>query len=153
MDTRSALTKRLLSALLVLAMLLPGFTPSARASAGAEPEASYESDVFSLHVGDTHQWKPFADYPGLRVAYRSSDPDVLSITSDGSIRALREGEAIVTATSAKTDKYDSAEHECFIVVFSSADGLYLSEMCSYFIIRASNTVPGSCPWMLSVSCA
>ena len=83
MDTRSALTKRLLSALLVLAMLLPGFTPSARASAGAEPEASYESDVFSLHVGDTHQWKPFADYPGLRVAYRSSDPDVLSITSDG----------------------------------------------------------------------
>ena len=107
MDTRSALTKRLLSALLVLAMLLPGFTPRARASAGAEPEASYESDVFSLHVGDTHQWKPFADYPGLRVAYRSSDPDVLSITSDGSITALREGEAIVTATSAKTDKCGS----------------------------------------------
>lgn len=145
MDTRSALTKRLLSALLVLAMLLPGFTPSARASAGAEPEASYESDVFSLHVGDTHQWKPFADYPGLRVAYRSSDPDVLSITSDGSITALREGEAIVTATSAKTDKYDSAEHECFIVVFSSADGLYLSETCCYFYYQGAKYSSGELP--------
>ena len=153
MDARSALTKRLLSALLVLAMLLPGFTPSAKASAGAEPEASYESDVFSLHVGDTHQWKPFADYPGLRVAYRSSDPDVLGIASDGTITALREGEATVTATTAKTREYGSARHECYIVVFSSADGLYLSETCCYFFIRVRNTVPGNYRRRLSVNCA
>ena len=130
MDARSALTKRLLPALLVLAMLLPGFTPRATAFADAKPEASCESDVVSLHVGDTHQWKPFAEYPFLRVAYRSSDPDVLGIASDGTMTALREGEATVTATTAKTRDYGSARHECYIVVFSSADGLYLSEMCS-----------------------
>ena len=145
MDARSALTKRLLPALLVLAMLLPFFAPRAEASAGAKPEASCESDVVSLHVGDTHQWKPFAEYPFLRVAYRSSDPDVLGISSDGTMTALREGEATVTATTVKTREYGSARHECYIVVFSSADGLYLSEMCSYFYYQGKQYRSGELP--------
>ena len=145
MKTHSAIAERLFSALLVLAMLVSGISPCAKASAGAEPETSYESDVFSLHVGDTHQWKPFADYPELQVTYQSSDPDVLSITTDGLITALHEGEATVTAATVKTEEYKSAEHECFIVVFPSADGLYLSEMCTYFYYQGEKYRSGELP--------
>ena len=145
MKTHSAFTKRLLPALLALAMLLPGFSPCAIASVGAEPEVNFESDVPSLHIGDTHQWKPFVDYPQLQVTYQSSEPDVLSITPDGFITALREGEATVTAVTAKTGEYSSAEHECLIIVFSSADGLYLSEMCSYFYYQGNKYHSGELP--------
>ena len=145
MKSHTAFAKRLLPALLVLAMLVSGISPGAKASAEAEIEASYESDVATLHVGDTHQWKPFADHPELQVAYRSSDPDVLGITSDGLITALGEGEATVTATTAKTGEYDPAEHECFIVVFSSADGLYVSETASYFYYQGVKYRSGVLP--------
>ena len=145
MKMYAAFAKRLLSALLVLAALISGISPCARASAETEPEASYESDVPSLHVGDTHQWKPFVDYPQLQVAYESSDPDVLSIASDGTMTALREGEAMVTATTAKTGGFSPAEYECLIVVFSSGDGLYLSEMCSYFYYRGAKYASGELP--------
>ncbi len=145
MKMYAAFAKRLLSALLVLAALISVIIPCAGASAGMAPEVCYESDVYSLHVGDTHQWKPFVDYPRLQVAYESSDPDVLSITSDGTMTALREGEAMVTAATAKTGGFSPAEYECLIVVFSSGDGLYLSEMSSYFYYRGAQYAPGELP--------
>ena len=145
MKLHSAFTKRLIPALLVLAMVFSGFSSCAKASAESEPEVNYESDVSSLHVGNTHPWKPFVDYPQLQVTYMSSNPDVLSISSDGLITALQEGEATVTATSGKTGEYNSAEHECFIVVFSSADGLCLSEMCTYFYYQGEKYQSGELP--------
>ena len=145
MKMLASFSKRLLSALLVLAALISILSPCARASSGTEPEVNYESDVSSLHVGDTHQWKPFVDYPQLQVSYESSDPDVLSITSDGTMTALREGEATVTASTAKTGEFSPAEYECLIVVFSSGDGLYLSEMCSYFYYRGAKYETGELP--------
>ena len=63
MKMYASFSKRLLSVLLVLAALISILSPCARASSETEPEVNYESDVSSLHVGDTHQWKPFADYP------------------------------------------------------------------------------------------
>ena len=138
-------TKRLLSVLLVLGMLLSSFPAYAETSAGAKPEASSESDTQSLHVGDTHEWKPFVKYPQLQVTYRSSDPEVLRISADGLLTALKEGEVTVTATSAKTAEYASTEYECLIYVFSSADGLYLSEACTYFYYQGKKYESGKLP--------
>ena len=145
MKTHAVFAKRWLSVLLVLMALTSILSPCVRTFAETEPEVSCESDVSSLHVGDTHLWKPFADYPQLQVSYESSDPDVLSITFDGTMTALREGEAIVTATTAKTGEFSPAAYECLIVVFSSADGLYLSDMCSYFYYRGAKYAPGELP--------
>ena len=126
-------------------MLVSGFPPCVKASADAKPEVNYESDVLSLHVGDTHQWKPFADYPKLQVSYQSSDPTVLSIASNGLVTALREGTALVTATTVKTDEYQSAEYSCFIVVFPSGNGLCLSDVCSYFYYQGKEYRSGVLP--------
>ena len=138
-------TKRLLPVLLVLGMLLSSFPAYAETSAGAKPEASSESDTQSLHVGDTHEWKPFVKYPQLQVTYRSSDPEVLRISADGLLTALKEGEVTVTATSAKTAEYASTEYECLIYVFSSADGLCLSEACTYFYYQGKKYESGKLP--------
>ena len=145
MRTHAAGTKQWFSAFLVLAILVSGFNTCARASVDEEPEINFDSDVSSLHVGNTHQWKPFVDYPQLQVTYQSSDPGVLSITSDGVITALQEGEATVTAATAETGGYQAAEHECLIVVFSSEDGLCLSEMCSYFYYQGEKYRSGELP--------
>ena len=138
-------TKRLLPVLLILGMLLSSFPAYAETSAGAKPEASSESDTQSLHVGDTHEWKPFVKYPQLQVTYRSSDPEVLRISADGLLTALKEGEVTVTATSAKTAEYASAKYECLIYVFSSADGLCLSEACTYFYYQGKKYESGKLP--------
>lgn len=145
MNSLSACTKRLLSVLLVLGMLASSFPAYAETSTGEEPEVSYTSDVPSLHVGNTHQWKPFEDYPQLQVVYKSSNPAVLSISADGLITALQEGDSTVTATSMKTDEYMSAEYECLIYVFSSADGLYLSDACTYFYYQGARYQSGELP--------
>jgi hypothetical protein len=134
--------KRLLPVLLVLGMLLSSFPAYAETSAGAKPEASSESDTQSLHVGDTHEWKPFVKYPQLQVTYRSSDPEVLRISADGLLTALQEGEATVTATIAKTGGSGPAKHECLIMVFSSGDGLCLSEMGPYLYYRGEKYAAG-----------
>ena len=63
MKTHSAIIKRLLPALLILAVLVSGCNPCAKVSTAREREVNFESDVFSLHVGDTHQCKPFVDDP------------------------------------------------------------------------------------------
>lgn len=76
--------KRLLPVLLVLGMLLSSFPAYAETSSGTKPEIGSESDIQSLHVGNTHEWKPFVNYPQLQVTYSSSDPEVLSISA-GSI--------------------------------------------------------------------
>ena len=145
MKSLSAFTKRLLSALLVLVMLASSFPAYAETSTGEAPEISSESDIQSLHVGNTHEWKPFVNYPQLQVTYSSSDPEVLSISADGLLTALQEGEATVTATSAKTAEYASATYDCLIYVFSSADGLYLSEVCTYFYYQGKKYESGKLP--------
>ena len=126
-------------------MLASSFPAYAETSTGAVPEVSCESDTPSLHVGDTHEWKPFVNYPQLQITYRSNKPEVLSISSDGLITALQEGEAFVTATSEKTAEYESAKYECLIYVFSSADGLYLCDACTYFYYQGKKYESGELP--------
>ena len=145
MKSLSAFTKRLLSALLVLVMFASSFPAYAETSTGEAPEISSESDIQSLHVGNTHEWKPFVNYPQLQVTYSSSDPEVLSISADGLLTALQEGKVTVTATSAKTAEYASATYDCLIYVFSSADGLYLSEVCTYFYYQGKKYQSGELP--------
>lgn len=145
MKTLSVLTKRWFSALLVLAMLVSGFGACAEASGGVEPEVDYTSDTPSLHIDNTYQWKPFANYPQLQVVYKSSDPNVLSITADGVMTAWREGEVEVTATTTQTAEYQSTTHRCDIIVFPARDGLYLHDACNYFYYQGKKYPAGVLP--------
>lgn len=135
--------KKMLSVLLILSFMLPYFTARAELKT---PEANCISDVTILHVGNTHSWKPFSDYPGLQVSYKSSNPDVLQVSSDGTLTALSAGDAIVTATTAKTEQYAPAECKSpLIYVLSAADGLYLTEAGTYFYYQRKTYASGILP--------
>lgn len=132
--------------LLILFPLILLFIPTAARADETEnlpiPEENYDTAVESLHIGEAHAWKPFADYPDLPVTYSSDDESILTIADDGTITPVSEGAATVSASTEQTDRYQACETEMFLYVLPGDDGLYLMDTTCHFYFQGKQYQPG-----------
>ena len=119
------------------------------AAAGADeteglpvPEENYDTFIESIHIGQAHVWKPFADYPDLPVTYSSDNTDIMTISDDGTIAPVSEGAATLTASAEQTDEYQACEAEMYLYVLPEENGLYLTDMTNHFYYMGKQYRPG-----------
>ena len=111
-----------------------------------QPEVDYDSDIPSIHIGQTHVWKPFIKYPDLTVSYRSGDPGIVTIAEDGTITPVKKGETSVYAATPRTDTFGACETELFLYVLPEENGLYLTDTTCHFYYKGKEYQPGELPF-------
>ena len=146
MSIMAAVRRYILFSLTLLTLLFCVSAAGADETEGLEePEADYGTFISSIHVGQTHVWKPFVNYPDLPVRYSSDDTKIAVIADDGSITPVREGAATVTASTPRTDEYEACEAEMYFYVLAENDGLYLTDMAKHFYYEGAEYQPGELP--------
>ena len=129
--------------LAVLFILIGAAAASADETEGLpEPEENYDTFIEAIHIGQTHVWKPFADYPQLYVTYSSDDTDILMISDDGTITPVSEGSATLSASTAPTDEYRACEAQMYLYVLPEENELYLTDMTCHFYYKGEQYQPG-----------
>lgn len=142
----SMIRRSALYLLMILLLLFGSLTVRAEESEETqEPEADYETFIEAIHLGQTHTWTPFVNYPGLPVTYASDDTSVLTVSGDGTITPVREGAATVSASTPATDTLDQCEIEMYLYVLPKEDGLYLTDMTCHFYYQGNTYEPGELP--------
>ena len=111
----------------------------------APPEESYDTFIEAIHMGQTHVWKPFADYPDLPVTYSSDNTGIVTIAEDGTVTPVSTGDATVSASTPRTDELDAGEAEMYLYVLPGEDGLYLLDTTCHFYYQGENYQPGELP--------
>lgn len=137
----SAILAALLSCVVMCGMSFAGETETEK----PEPEVNYEFDLQAIHVGQSRQWTPYADYPELEVTYSSSDPDILTIREDGTLEPHREGNALISAAAQETSVYREGSYEIYLYVLGAEDGLYLNDLTQHFYYQGKEYAPGQLP--------
>ncbi|MGM9714399.1 MAG: leucine-rich repeat protein [Prevotella sp.] len=70
-------------------------------------QLSFNVPTCSAIIGREVEYPTLNNPNKLAVAYDSSDKSVATVTADGNVTLLSEGETIISASSAKTDKYEA----------------------------------------------
>ncbi|MBE5899440.1 MAG: hypothetical protein E7279_07535 [Lachnospiraceae bacterium] len=137
--------KKIYAILLVLVLLLT-FVPTVTfASNKIEPDASSDSYITTLHIGQSWKWTPYKNYPELSVTYSSDNPDVISIAADGTLTIHKEGFATLKATTPGNDTYDESTFSNSIEVLDASNGLYLYEGDPHFYYQGAKYNSGELP--------
>ena len=133
--------------LLIMLTLIAGAAPAgADETEGPEtPDENYDTYIQTIHIGQTHVWKPYADYPDLPVTYSCDDEEIAVIAQDGTITPVGEGAASVSASTPRTDAYEAGEASMYFYVLPGEDGLYLTDMASHFYYKGEQYQPGGLP--------
>ena len=111
-----------------------------------EPSENYDTYIESIHIGQTHVWEPFADYPQLPVTYSSDAAQTATIAQDGTITPVSEGAVMVHASTPRTDSYEACDIGMYFYVLPEADGLYLTDMTNHFYYMGEQYQPGELPF-------
>ncbi|MBR3244660.1 MAG: LPXTG cell wall anchor domain-containing protein [Parasporobacterium sp.] len=123
-----ALIKKIVLCMTLTAALLLNCFPAVSFADDELPEPSVHPSAYltSIHIGQTVSWQPYQEYPELSVTYSSSKPDILQISEDGALTALKEGISELTASTPGNEYYRESAFSGFVEVVSSEDGLYLN---------------------------
>lgn len=137
--------KKIYAILLVLVLLLT-FVPTVTfASNKPAPDASPDSYISTLHIGQPFIWTPYKNYPELSVTYSSDKPDVISIAADGTLTIHKEGFATLTATTPGNETYAASTFNNSIEILSADNGLYLYEGDPHFYYQGAKYEAGQLP--------
>ena len=116
--------KQILAMLLSLVLIITTvISPSATVFATTAQNAtrSITLDVKSkvtMYVGTSRKIKVKSVTPkgsSRKVTYESSDPSVVKVSGNGTMKALREGQATITVTSASNREVCAVMHESLII--------------------------------------
>lgn len=103
-------------------------------TAGSRTELSFDQRSLFLTKGDSVSLSLEQDVSAL--TYTSSRPDVAAVTEDGTVTALKKGNALITATAGESTAY------CGVLVDLSGDQIDVAGMdISTYVEKATLTMP------------
>ena len=112
----------------------------------SEDGISWSESSCTVTYGDesTYNFPTLSNPGGQTISYSSSNEDVATISSSGSISILAEGEATITASAASNDAYDASSASFTLTVEGTlaSAGIYWSESsCTATLMASDNTFP------------
>ena len=92
-----------------------------------DPELSWSESSFEATIGASNSFPALTNAYKVSVTYTSSDTDVATIASDGTITLVAAGTTAITASSAATSTYSASSASYALTVVKGSDALSWSE--------------------------
>ena len=101
----------------------PGGNPGDQqpVSGQKDPDLSWSADSFEATIGAENVFPTLANTYNVGVTYASSQPEVATVSSSGSITLVAAGSTLITASSAAGETYSASSASYLLTVVSDSD--------------------------------
>lgn len=106
-----------------------------------DPNLAWSSSTCEATLGAENSFPTLTNKYGVAVSYTSSNADVATIASDGSVTLVAAGTSTITASSSETDEYSASSAAYTLTVTKNSEGIAWSAESFSATIGAENSFP------------